>query len=89
MPTKQEIEAVTAVTPIKGHASISCLILRETDKAILVTCEETGSNEWFPLSQVSYINNIQDSEIADNSAYPDTVHVATWLLDKKNGKPEG
>jgi len=74
--------STTVTTPIKNHASIHCLILRETDKAILVKCEESEKDEWFPLSQVSYINNVQHSTAVDSN-YPDTIHVATWLLDKK------
>lgn len=73
--------------PRKNHGAIDCLILRETDKAILVTPKQTEETIWFPLSQVSYIciasRNSENPDSLDKmSAYPDTVHVATWILNK-------
>lgn len=72
--------------PIKDHAVVQCLILRETEKAILVTVEDTRTDEWFPLSQVSYIYNtpiVMAEEGYEDEEFPDTIHVAKWLLDKK------
>jgi len=80
--------------PVKDHVPITCLILRETQMAVLVKVapwnyedeqqHPQGKDEWFPLSQVSYINNIQDVLSArENAPYTDTIHVAKWLCDKK------
>ena len=76
---------------IKDHKPLRCLILRETQAAILVEVMLTEKSEWFPLSQVSYINNVQDvlnSHDTDSKDghYTDTIHVAKWLLDKKGIK---
>ena len=72
------------VKPIAGYVPIKCLILRETQLAILVTVEATLKNEWFPLSQVSHINNIQAVlNVTPGEVYSDTLHVAKWLADKK------
>ena len=73
---------------IKDHKPVRCLIMRETQAAILVEVMLTEKSEWFPLSQVSYINNIQDVMAARDAdskdgRYTDTIHVAKWLLDKK------
>ena len=84
--------------PIKDHVPVRCLILRETTVAILVELAPCNfpddeqpthkRHEWFPLSQVSYINNIQDVMNAhdadsEDGRYTDTIHVAKWLCDKK------
>ena len=72
------------VKPIAGHVPIKCLILCETQLAILVTVEATLKNEWFPLSQVSHINNIQAVlNGTPGEVYSDTLHVAKWLADRK------
>lgn len=83
---------------IKDHKPVRCLIMRETQAAILVEVAPCnypegerpvkGNTEWFPLSQVSYINNLQDVMAAhdadsEDGRYTDTIHVAKWLLDKK------
>lgn len=66
--------------PITGHAAVVCQYIRETEKALLVRVQATEQDEWFPLSQISYIYNDTDHP---EDEYPDTIHAAKWLLDKK------
>jgi len=101
-PYEEHFESLNPAKPaahtVKDHVAIRCLILRETQAAILVELAPCNSpedeqplkpkTEWFPLAQVSYINNIQDvmkAHDADSKRgkYTDTIHVAKWPLNKR------
>jgi hypothetical protein len=62
----------TSVLPITNHSSLTCRIIKETDKAMLVDTEGAGQ-EWFPLSTISYISRGNEDSIDE---FPDTIHAA-------------
>lgn len=83
-PTKPALrQAATGFTALVGN------ILHETDKAVLIALKEVDEEgetvvreHWFPLSQVGYIHRPQGF-IKINKEFTDTIHVTSWLVNKK------
>ena len=53
-----------------------CQIVRETDNAVLVECEETGQTAWIPISQI-------DSITRSPNKFCDSVTMSYWIAVEK------
>jgi len=67
---------------IKGYTVVPCIILHETEKAVLVQLEIAAAEFWFPLSYTNYIYR-KHGYLQQNTEFTDVIHVADWLIAKK------
>jgi len=59
------------------HTIEKCVCVRETDKAILVECDEFDEALWIPLSQID-----DDSEVYKEGTEGDLI-ASSWFAEKK------
>jgi hypothetical protein len=80
------LERPRPLAPKEGYTSISCRIIHDTDKAILVEIldEDTGraTEHWFPLSTLPFISRKKGYGIV-NQEYTDIIHAANWIVEKR------
>ena len=72
--------------PSQGETSVPCIVIHETEKALLVRIANqpagVPAEHWFPLSQIGYIYRKCGYDQI-NTEYTDLVYVSTWLITKK------